>query len=179
MRSYRLGKRQAGADRTREGILAAARQLVGSGGLPSVGEVARQAGVSRVTVYNRFGSREGLIRSLVPKNRPGMLAEGPARDQLHQHLAQSCTRWAADPALYRNLPSSPAGPDETERELAERLAESDELRLGCSIKEAEDVIGILSSFEVFDRLHRDGRRAPAAVTEILMRLATGILHYHP
>jgi hypothetical protein len=59
--------------------------------------------------------------------------------------------------------------------LAERLAASDELRPGCSIKEAEDVIGALTSFEVFDRLSKDGRRSPAAVAEILGRLASGIL----
>jgi hypothetical protein len=37
------------------------------------------------------------------------------------------------------------------------------------------VIGVLASFEVFDRLHRDGRRTTAAVGEILWRLAGGIL----
>jgi len=37
------------------------------------------------------------------------------------------------------------------------------------------VIATLSSFPVFDRLHKDGRRAPAAVTEILLRLAGAIL----
>ena len=65
------------------------------------------------------------------------------------------------------------------RPLAERLADEDELRPGCSIKEAEDVIAALTSFAVFDRLHRDGRRSAAAVTEILGRLAGGILAYHP
>jgi hypothetical protein len=52
---------------------------------------------------------------------------------------------------------------------------SDELRPGCSIKEAEDVIAALTSFEIFDRLYKDGRRSPAAVAEILARLASGIL----
>jgi hypothetical protein len=63
----------------------------------------------------------------------------------------------------------------SDRDLAERLAGADQLRPGCSIKEAEDVIGALTSFEVFDRLHRDGRRTTAAVREILWRLAAGIL----
>jgi hypothetical protein len=38
-----------------------------------------------------------------------------------------------------------------------------------------DVIGLLSSFAVFDRLHRDGRRPAAAVADVLMRMASAIL----
>jgi hypothetical protein len=37
------------------------------------------------------------------------------------------------------------------------------------------VIATLTAFAVFDRLHRDGRRSPAAVADVLMRLASGIL----
>jgi hypothetical protein len=55
--------------------------------------------------------------------------------------------------------------------LAERLATHDQLRPGCSVKEAADVIGILTSFAVFDRLHQGGRRSTSAVAEILMRMA--------
>ena len=62
-----------------------------------------------------------------------------------------------------------------DRALAERLAASGQLRPGCSLKEAEDVIGALTSFPVFDRLHKDGRRSSAAVGEILLRLAAAIL----
>jgi hypothetical protein len=62
-----------------------------------------------------------------------------------------------------------------DRALAERLASADQLRPGCSLKEAEDVIGALTSFAVFDRLHQDGRRSSTAIAEILMRLAGAIL----
>lgn len=179
VRSYRLGKRQGSSEQTRQRIVAAARQLVASGRTPSVGRVAAVAGVSRITVYNQFGSRAGLLQSLLPDETPGELAEAPPREQLRNVVADSCARWAADPALYRNLPPARSRPAGAERPLAERLAATDELRPGCSIKEAEDVIGVLTSFPVFDALHHDGRRAPAAVTEILMRLAGGILAYHP
>ena len=50
------------------------------------------------------------------------------------------------------------------------------MRPGCSLKEAEDVIGALTSFGVFDQLHQDGRRSPASVADILMRLAAAILN---
>jgi hypothetical protein len=62
-----------------------------------------------------------------------------------------------------------------DRALAERLAAADQLRPGCSLKEAEDVIGTLTSFATFDRLYKDGRRSASAVAEILMRLVSAIL----
>lgn len=165
-RHYRLGRRQASVDRTAENILAAARGRLEQGLVLSVGAVAQAAGVTRATVYNRFGSRAELLRKLSPP------AAAPAPD-LHGFLGARCARWAASPALYRHLPESDEG--EPARRLAENLAQADELRPGCSIREAQDVIAALGSFALFDRLHLDGRRSPSAVAEILMRLARGIL----
>jgi AcrR family transcriptional regulator len=175
-----LGKRQPGIDRTHASIVAAARALLA--GRPfqdvSVGEVARQAGVSRITVYNRFGSKAGLLRALArpAAPRPAAGADLDPGEALHRHLAETCARWSLDPALHRNLPPMQgSGETEQERGLAERLAAGDRLRPGCSIKEAEDVIATLCSFAVFDRLYKDGRRSPGAVSEILLRLASAIL----
>jgi AcrR family transcriptional regulator len=153
-----------------------------AGPAPGVGQVARRAGVSRITVYNRFGSKAGLIEELrrdVALSNTGLPAD-PADDpvdQLKSRIAASCSAWAADPDLHRQLQARAIGTDEAhgDRELAERLAAGDQLRPGCSIKEAEDVIGLLTSFAAFDRLHRSGRRSPGAVAEILLRLAQGIL----
>jgi hypothetical protein len=176
-RSYRLGRRQASVDRTGQAILAAARQLVTEGGPGvSLGAVAQQAGVSRVTVYNRFGSRAALLQALVPTPLPAPSGAGDPRETVRQRLLSACAYWAADPALYRHLRANADEPGQaSDRLLAERLAAADALRPGCSLKEAEDVIGALTSFAVFDRLYRDGRRTPAAVAEVLMRLASGIL----
>jgi AcrR family transcriptional regulator len=179
-RGYHLGRRQPSVDRTRASILAAARGLLGSRPVHdvSIAEIARQAAVSRITVYNRFGSRAGLLDALARPAPPGPLAEAQLepREALHRRLAEACARWSQDPGLHRNLPPSPdAGEPERDRSLVERLASTDQLRPGCSIKEAEDVIGVLTSFAVFDRLYRDGRRSTAAVADILMRLASTIL----
>jgi AcrR family transcriptional regulator len=183
-RNYRLGRRQAAADRTRAAILAAARDLLTAGGPAlSAAAVAKRAGVSRITVYNRFGSKAGLLRELAETargagtSRSDQQAEEP-RERLRQRIAASCSMWSADPALFRrldaigNLDMSTSGED---RMLAEELAAADQLRPGCSLKEAEDVIGALTSFDVFDRLHKDGRRSTAAVSDILMRLAATLL----
>ena len=175
-RPYRLGRRQASVDRTHNRILQAARELVASGEAPSVGSVAGRAGVSRITVYNQFGSRSGLLEAVARQAAPPPFpAEGSAREQLKHYLVQASSRWSADPRLFRHLPAAHEEPSEIARLLAEHLGVDDELRPGCSIKEAEDVIGVLASFPVFDHLHRDGRRPGAAVAEILMRLAAGIL----
>lgn len=178
-RAYRLGKREAYVDRTRASILRAARDEVAAGRALSLGRVARAAGVSRITVYNHFGSQAGLLQAISARTLASPRAlptDAGTRTELRERISHACSIWASDASLFRHLPRT-LHDDESSanREVAERLAASDELRPGCSIKEAEDVIGTLTSFEVFDRLYKDGRRSPAAVAEILMRLASGIL----
>jgi AcrR family transcriptional regulator len=184
-RSYRLGRRQVAVDRTRATILSTARELLATGNGPSisVGAVARQAGVSRLTIYNRFGSRAGLLQAVLDNARPNPPSPnseeiGDPRARLRQRIAESCARWASDPSLFRRLPEVGLvenQPLDGDRALAEELAATDQLRPGCSLKEAEDVVGALTAFATFDRLHKDGRRSATAVAEILMRLVSAIL----
>src|SRR5262245_49599621 len=66
-RSYRLGRRQEGADRTRARILAAVRRLLSSRNGWShftIDTVAERAGVARMTVYHQFGSKTALLEAL-------------------------------------------------------------------------------------------------------------------
>src|SRR5258706_14136257 len=66
-RPYRSPVRDAAADETRARIIAAARTLLGGGkDLPafSLDGVARQAGVTRLTVYNQFESKRGLLEAV-------------------------------------------------------------------------------------------------------------------
>src|SRR5256885_10418272 len=80
-RPYRLGRRQPAAQRTRARVLRAARELLTAraGAEPfSVDAVARRAGVARMTVYHRFGSRRGLLEGLFGSFAPrGGLPAGP------------------------------------------------------------------------------------------------------
>src|SRR5713226_10086028 len=92
-----LGKRQAGVDRTRAAVLTAARELVAAGGGTSlsVGAVARRAGVSRLTIYNRFGSRSELLRAVAGEAHRRTLpttaaGTGDARDELCDRIATAC-----------------------------------------------------------------------------------------
>jgi len=184
--AYRSDKREGKARRTRSAILNAARDLVSTNliGPPSVGAVAARAGVSRLTVYSHFDSKQGLLDALAAEargesGRPDRVPDsGDPKQDLERILAEACASWASDPALFRRLPPialSPVGEASGHRRLAERLAAKDELRAGCSIKEAEDVIVLLTSFPTFDRLHQEGRRSAGAVAGILMRLAAAIL----
>src|SRR5207247_9450254 len=69
-RPTRLGRRQAAVDRTATSILSATRELVAETGRGvTVAAIARRAGVTRVTVYNRFGSLAALLGALTPEHR--------------------------------------------------------------------------------------------------------------
>src|ERR1700704_778911 len=64
---YRSEMREAASDETRARIVAAARTLLAGGkDVPafSVDAVAREAGVTRLTVYNKFESRRGLLEAV-------------------------------------------------------------------------------------------------------------------
>jgi AcrR family transcriptional regulator len=183
-RAYRLSPRRgAEIERTRARILAAARRVVAElGPEAGVGKVAELAGVSRITVYNQFGSKARLLEALstdlwsASQAMPAEAGADPAAD-LRRRIEQACAAWAADPVLHRRLPGhqGEAQLSQADQALAERLATHDRLRPGCSIREAADVIGILTSFPAFDRLHGRGRRSASAVAEILLRMASGVL----
>lgn len=185
-RAYRLSPlRTAETERTRARILAAARRLVAElGPEAGVGKIAELAGVSRITVYNHFGSKARLFDALSADLGPGLQAVRPEAEadpaaDLRRRIEQACGAWAADPLLHqqllRRLPGDRGRQSEADHALAERLARHDRLRPGCSIREAEDVIGILTSFPAFDRLHGSGRRSPSAVAEILLRMSSGVM----
>lgn len=63
-RAYRLQQRQAGVDETRARIVAAARGLLASSDSFSIEAVGRWARVARLTVYDRFGTREALLEAV-------------------------------------------------------------------------------------------------------------------
>ena len=141
--------------------------------------------MSRLSVYHHFGSKAGLemaIAAAAPAigTTTGHAAGSSPQDLLQTRVARACERWAADPALFRRLPAAARHSDhEADHQLALALAGADLLRPGCSLKEAEDVIGLVASFEAFDRMHGDGRRSVHLVVEILIRLAGSILASSP
>jgi AcrR family transcriptional regulator len=63
-RPYRMQQRLAGVDATRARIVASAQRVLLSGDRFSLEAVARAAGVARLTIYDRFGSRDVLLEAV-------------------------------------------------------------------------------------------------------------------
>src|SRR3981189_3246575 len=65
-RPYRPVQRQQAVDEGRERILVAARELLEAEDAEpfSIDAVARRAGVARMTVYNQFASKAGLLEAI-------------------------------------------------------------------------------------------------------------------
>src|SRR2546421_3217936 len=126
-RPYRLGRRQAAVDRTRARILRAARALLVSRGSAefTIEAVARGARVTRVTVYQRFGSRSKLLEALFDDlaRRGGMwdLADAFRQPDPDAALARVVTTfarfWAAHRPLHPRLLALPAPHPGLERTL--------------------------------------------------------------
>ncbi len=74
--SGRAARARADAARSEAAILSAARVLFLDAGYDGVNldQVAATAGVSRQTVYNRFGGKEALLRAMLRRHWGGMLA---------------------------------------------------------------------------------------------------------
>lgn len=65
-RPYDLGRRQEASDRTREAVLAAAREQLEAGGVRdlTMESLARAAAVTRQTIHNLFGTKGALLEAL-------------------------------------------------------------------------------------------------------------------
>lgn len=194
-RTYRSGRRQAVTQGTRTRILEAARAIVGgSEDLAdfSMDGVADRAGVSRMTVYNQFHSRTGLLDALADHLASGagmnrlrdVFSEGSPRRAVQRFVEIFSGFWASDPAtlrrlraigvLYPSLHGGLPGRDAWRLRVAVNLAEQHAPRLGfsseASRQTAAELLSALTGFDLFDALLTAGR-TPAEVTRTVLRLA--------
>jgi AcrR family transcriptional regulator len=63
-RPYRSSRRRVTTEQTRARLLKAARAMLAVRGGISLDAVAKKAGVTRLTVYNQFGSRRALLEAV-------------------------------------------------------------------------------------------------------------------
>lgn len=199
-RQYRLGRREASVEQTRERILQAARSLVSEAGFraASLEQVAARADVARATVYHHFTSKLGLLDALMydaqeraGMNRLGRIeAEQPTgADALRVGIREHCRCWAREQTIFRNLIGLAAVDPEARKviehhdarwqagiqQFVQRLAHEGSLRPAYSIEQATAVIHLLFSFETFDRLHARSGLSVQAVADTLTALATAVV----
>jgi AcrR family transcriptional regulator len=193
-RPYTLGRRQRTADETHARIVAAARGLLatadGARAL-TIDAVAREAGVTRATVYQQIESKQRLLGAVLDElaaegglhRMRAMLAELPADEALDALLVTVVRFWASDRTLHRHL-SALAEIDADLREiLEERRARRrksiaialtrHEPALGHSpdrLAEAVDAVFALTSPIMLEAL-ASRRRSVARITRIVQRLA--------
>ena len=107
------GARGRAAADSRARVLAAARAVLSDPACPAWGmeTVAAAAGVTRMTVYNQFGSRTSLIEAVldqvVARDRMDQLVDGTSEldpaEALHAALMTTCRFWRAERLLLRRL----------------------------------------------------------------------------
>jgi AcrR family transcriptional regulator len=189
-----MERRRESTDENRQRILNAARELLASeeGTRFSLEEVARRAGVARMTVYYQFGSLAGLLRALLDSLAiaGGMDHLGDAfrkadpLEALDQFVAVFVGFWESDRAVIRGLgalavlnPEFAAVLEERYnwrrkgiRVLLDRMAKQTSGHPLRDMEAAADVIYMLTSFTTYDMLARAGR-SPQQVTVLLQQLA--------
>ena len=73
--------------RTRDQLIAAARELMKAGDTPRVEEVAEAAGISRPTAYRYFASRAELLAAAFPETGAASVLPDPPPDALDERVA--------------------------------------------------------------------------------------------
>lgn len=194
-RPYRLGKRQADVEDTRDRIIAAARELFGQSGFYSVSldDVAKTAGVARATVYYQFESKSGLLDAVVAAIIQRVGVERATRAREHPDAAMGIRMFvhevasfnSSEDVLLRNLYGLAAIDPEASRVLEQyeelrkdvlswlvkRLADQGKLRSGVSQKHAVDMLWMLTSFRSFDQLYSRSGISVRAASMLLSDLA--------
>jgi len=173
-RPYRLGQRQASVDQTRARIIAAARELLATPEQFSgftIDSVAAQAGVARMTVFNQFRSKRGLLealfddlaaRGLVSRLQPVFVQTDP-HTALNALVAAFGGFWTSDRLVIRRIrglaaidpdfESAVRARDERRREAIRTILNRFPKKR-CKTRPGEVIAALhtLTSFETFDSL---------------------------
>ena len=197
-RPYRMARRRESTEENRGRIIAAARELIAveGAGAFSMEEVARRAGVARMTVYYQFGSLQGLLEALCDSlaiaggmdRLAGAFQLADARAAIDHFVAVFAGFWESDRTVLRGLAALAAldpalGAVLEERynwrrkgiaALLQRHAKQTGRPTRRAREEATDLLYVLTSFSTYDTL-ASGGRSPAEVTDLLQRSARRLL----
>jgi AcrR family transcriptional regulator len=182
---YQSKSREAAAEETRSRIIAAARTLLAGGrNVPafSLEAVAREADVTRLTVYNGFESKRGLLEAVFDDmarrgglfELPSVFTEPDAVKALRRFVAVFCRFWAISSKILPRFTAVAELDDEIAQSLklrSERRRQAlavlvNRLAEGGGQVELVDVLFALTSFQMWDALFIRQRSAEAVETLI-------------
>jgi AcrR family transcriptional regulator len=182
-RPYRSSRRAVTAERTRARLLKAASTMLAAPDGISLDAVAKRAGVTRLTVYNQFGSRRALLEAVfddmaerggLHRIREAMTSPDP-QAALQQIVVIFCDFWSIHRGALWRLHAASATDPEFEQSLrarnqrrrhllsvlVDRMIESGAKRPEVAI-ELVDVLFALTSVAFFWELTAGGRKANTA-----------------
>ena len=84
--NYEMGGRARQKQRTREVLVATARQLVTEGAVPTVDAVAERSGISRTTAYRYFPNQTSLLSVAHPETQADSLLIHPDETDVAKRL---------------------------------------------------------------------------------------------
>lgn len=185
-RPYSTEKRDAKAAETRARLVAAALVILREAGghALSLDAVAKAAGVTRLTVYNQFGSRSGLLEAafdaVAAQGNLTRLAEAMAIPEPRAALAQVvrtfCDFWKshdglggifAAAALDAELGKALAARNERRRGLLGILVDRQGITDGQAKADIVDLLFTLTSFATFAALRGESRDGDAVCALLL------------
>ena len=197
-RAYRLGKRAEGVAATRRRIVETAREVVLTRGVAdtSIVEISKRSGVTRPTVYQHFHTREEIILTVFETELRKLELQAITRALKKEDPFQALIAllhaqfkvWAGHTSLFQQMRgfavTEGQRPDldiemEAVRErqitdLVERLGQAGKLRNGVSQTEAADMVLLLTSFETFEQMQRQG--VPAIVMTLTNLVESAVLN---
>ena len=193
---YRSKLRDAAVEETRERVIAATRRLLagGQGTLSfSLDAVARAAGVTRLTVYNQFESKRGLLEAVFNSiaREGGLLelrttvAERDLRGGLRRVVSIMCRFWDSHSRVVPRLLAFARLDDEIAETMRQGLEGRRSLLQtlvgrfsdGRPTADLVDILFALTSFELHELL-RVGNRSGRKVESLIQELVTDAVRRH-
>jgi AcrR family transcriptional regulator len=197
-RSYRSPVRSAAAQETRARLVGAASELLagpdGARGF-SLEAVAKASGVTRLTVYNQFGSRRALLEAVFDQRAQffGMHRVAEAMQNpdplagIASVIAFFCEFWGSNREAMAHLHATSVGDPEFEESLRQRNERRRQIlgvlvgrltpgrRIGTRARgDVVDMLFVLTSHHVFFEL-ASGQRTAAAARRLIEGTAMSAL----
>ena len=195
-RVYASPAREAAAAEKKARVIAAATTLLRQGKVTAVSldAVAKVAGVTRLTVYNQFGSRRGLLEAVLDRvahdagfDKVGeVMQTAEPRAALHKLIDLVCRAWAYDDSLGGLHAAAQIDPEFAEavdkrierrrnaiRVLVNRISGGQPLT-DTAKKDLVDLLFALTSYPMFESL-RSAKRSPAAAAGLMKAACDAVL----